>query len=582
MASLIPKNSCGNILAFCATEAGNAETSEELADLLTNNVKKTINSFSNVCHDSEDGQTTIINSITLKAVNIQESTHILTVTSWSKFPFYEADFGFGKPTWAAPGSVAIQNSACLMDDAQGNGVDAHFLVEVENVRIKLGSSLQVSHLFYADDAIFIGQWNQSSIDTITWVLDVFYRASGLRINIYKSKLMGILVDANLVKQAASKIGCMVLTTPFRYLGSKVGGLMSRIQSWSDIIEECDGVQRCWWSWGIEFIRAQQGPYVQIGVAFCLQKKSLWARVISALHGDGGKIGKKITLTYPSIWMSIVQEIDVLKLQGLDLMSFIKPKLGNGLNTSFWDVPWRRDTAFKELAPRVYALETLKGITVAAKLSHSGLDQSLHRRSRGGAEQSQLELLQDKIDGCILSNSNDRWSWSLDGVGDFTVSSVRIAIDDYILPKGTTKTRWIKEVLIKINIHAWKVKNDCFPTRFNMSQRGMEIDTILCPLCNSMAESSRHFFFSCKFSRDIMLKINRWWEVDHREVDSNDEWVEWMSSIRLPIKVKKVFEGICYIVWWYIWNWRNMKIFGHETSTKASIFDEVVSRSFHWI
>nr|GEV23541.1 transferase, chloramphenicol acetyltransferase-like domain protein [Tanacetum cinerariifolium] len=132
-ASFIPRNSCGNILAVCSTEAGNAETSEELADLLTNNVKKTINSFSNVCHDSEDGQTTIINSITLKDVNIQESTHVLTVTSWSKFPFYEADFGFGKPTWVAPGSFAIQNSACLMDDAQGNGVDAHFLVEVENV-----------------------------------------------------------------------------------------------------------------------------------------------------------------------------------------------------------------------------------------------------------------------------------------------------------------------------------------------------------------------------------------------------------------------------------------------------------------
>ncbi|GJR98838.1 RNA-directed DNA polymerase, eukaryota [Tanacetum coccineum] len=53
-------------------------------------------------------------------------------------------------------------------------------------------------------------------------------------------------------------------------------------------------------------------------------------------------------------------------------------------------------------------------------------------------------------------SNDRWLWSLDGEGDFTVSSVRKAIDNHILPKGITKTRWIKEVPIKINIHAWKV------------------------------------------------------------------------------------------------------------------------------
>ena len=99
-----------------------------------------------------------------------------------------------------------------------------------------------------------------------------------------------------------------------------------------------------------------------------------------------------------------------------------------------------------------------------------------------AEQVQFDLIQEKIEGCILSNSNDRWSWSLDGVGDFTVASVKKVIDDHILPTGNTNTRWVKEVHIKINIHAWKVKNDGFPTRFNMSRRGMEFDSILCPPC----------------------------------------------------------------------------------------------------
>nr|GEZ34625.1 RNA-directed DNA polymerase, eukaryota, reverse transcriptase zinc-binding domain protein [Tanacetum cinerariifolium] len=72
----------------------------------------------------------------------------------------------------------------------------------------LDSSLQISHLFYADDAIFIGQWSQCNFDTIIRVLDVFYRASGLRINMNKSNLMG----------------------------SKVGDPMSRIQSWHDVTE----------------------------------------------------------------------------------------------------------------------------------------------------------------------------------------------------------------------------------------------------------------------------------------------------------------------------------------------------------
>nr|GFA05214.1 RNA-directed DNA polymerase, eukaryota, reverse transcriptase zinc-binding domain protein [Tanacetum cinerariifolium] len=72
--------------------------------------------------------------------------------------------------------------------------------------IKSDSSLQISHLVYADDAIFMGQWSQCNIDTIIRVLDVFYHASGLRINMNKSNLMGIFVDSNKVKHDAAKIG----------------------------------------------------------------------------------------------------------------------------------------------------------------------------------------------------------------------------------------------------------------------------------------------------------------------------------------------------------------------------------------
>nr|GEV90657.1 RNA-directed DNA polymerase, eukaryota, reverse transcriptase zinc-binding domain protein [Tanacetum cinerariifolium] len=44
--------------------------------------------------------------------------------------------------------------------------------------IELAPSLNISHMFYADDAIFMGQWSESSIDIIVKVLDCFNRASG--------------------------------------------------------------------------------------------------------------------------------------------------------------------------------------------------------------------------------------------------------------------------------------------------------------------------------------------------------------------------------------------------------------------
>ncbi|GJR67069.1 RNA-directed DNA polymerase, eukaryota [Tanacetum coccineum] len=91
-------------------------------------------------------------------------------------------------------------------------------------------SLHISMQRVVDAGLF-----KANIDTILRVLDCFYHASGLRINMLKSKLMGISVSSDKVDQAAKKIGCAILQVPFSYLGSKVGCLMSRIQSWSEIV-----------------------------------------------------------------------------------------------------------------------------------------------------------------------------------------------------------------------------------------------------------------------------------------------------------------------------------------------------------
>lgn len=82
--------------------------------------------------------------------------------------------------------------------------------------------------------------------------------------------------------------------------------------------------------------------------------------------------------------------------------------------------------------------------------------------------------------------------------------------------------------------------------------------------------------------EIMHKITRWWDMEYKELNSYDDWLDWLLSIRLPMKQKQAFEGVCYIVWWYIWNWRNRTIFGQKIPPKAIMFDEVVSCSFFWI
>ncbi|GJR11579.1 RNA-directed DNA polymerase, eukaryota [Tanacetum coccineum] len=111
--------------------------------------------------------------------------------------------------------------------------------------VALDSSTIISHMFYADDAVFVGQWDNSNIKTVTYALKCFEKASGLRINMGKSKIMGIAVNDEKVNQVAHRIGCGILKVPFTYLGSKVGGCMSRSQAWSDVIAKMNARLSKW-------------------------------------------------------------------------------------------------------------------------------------------------------------------------------------------------------------------------------------------------------------------------------------------------------------------------------------------------
>ncbi|GJR51970.1 RNA-directed DNA polymerase, eukaryota [Tanacetum coccineum] len=103
--------------------------------------------------------------------------------------------------------------------------------------IQLSESVSISHLFYADDAMFIGEWSEGNLANILKILKCFYLASGLQINIHKSQVLGVGVPRYVVDHAASIIGCSVMNNQFRYLGVKVGESMSRHKAWDDIIHK---------------------------------------------------------------------------------------------------------------------------------------------------------------------------------------------------------------------------------------------------------------------------------------------------------------------------------------------------------
>nr|GEU85013.1 RNA-directed DNA polymerase, eukaryota, reverse transcriptase zinc-binding domain protein [Tanacetum cinerariifolium] len=359
--------------------------------------------------------------------------------------------------------------------------------------IELAHSLNLSHMFYADDAIFMGQWSESNIDTIVKVLDCFNRASGLRINMTKrSKVGGCMSRIQSCNETIERMTCRLskwklktlsiggrLTLLKSVLGSKTiyhtylfkvpKKVLHRMESMRSHFfngAELSSKKSVWVKWKHALASKDKGGLDKGGLGvsslfalnralmfkwvwcFITQGSSLWARVIKTLHSYDGKIGQKVKSCYPSLWLYIIHEVEMFKSHGIDLVSLLHSKLGNGANTSFWEVAWRGGAPFKSPFPRLYELETQKKIDVASDLSHSGLDVSFCRPPRGGVEIQQFEHMKEKVKGCILADMMDRWFWALEGSGEFTITSVRKMIDDFMLPEVSSKTRWIKAVLIK--------------------------------------------------------------------------------------------------------------------------------------
>ncbi|GJS93266.1 RNA-directed DNA polymerase, eukaryota [Tanacetum coccineum] len=413
--------------------------------------------------------------------------------------------------------------------------------------IQIDESLNLSHLFYADDVIFVGKWNSSNLSTIVNVLKWFYLASGLTININKSKLMGIGISHDVVASVAKSIGCSILHTPFNYLGVKVGGIMSRLSSWDDVVAKLSARLSKWklnsLSIGgrlnlIKFVLSSLPLYYMssfkvpkgvlskmesirrnffngvenakkkmsligwnkilaskknggLGVSsffaynsallfkwiwrFFANGASLWSRFISAIYGICGALDNSSSYSRRSPWLDIVNEVRKLASKGIDLLSLVKKKVGKGEATSFWNDVWLGDFPLKQTYPRLYFLELDKHVSVASKLRANSLISSFRRSPQS------------------------------DPSGDLSVKLTHEFIDDSMLPKTDVPTRWVKSIPIKINIFAWRVSLDKLPTRLNLSLRGLDIPSIICPLCSVVVESTSHLLFSCQLAQQLMIK-----------------------------------------------------------------------------
>lgn len=110
------------------------------------------------------------------------------------------------------------------------------LGEYEQYVIRGGVEVAVSHTQYADDTILMGKLSAQNAFVMKCILRCFEMVSGLKVNFYKSCVMGIKESNSTTNLVASLLNCKVGTIPFKFLGILVGANPRRASTWNGVIQ----------------------------------------------------------------------------------------------------------------------------------------------------------------------------------------------------------------------------------------------------------------------------------------------------------------------------------------------------------
>jgi hypothetical protein len=108
----------------------------------------------------------------------------------------------------------------------------------------------VSILQYADDTLCIGEASVENLWAIKAILRGFEMASGLKVNFWKSCLVGVNVTNDFLVMASDFLNCRLGSIPFKYLGLPVGANPRLSSTWKPMV---DSIKRRLGSWGNKYI-----------------------------------------------------------------------------------------------------------------------------------------------------------------------------------------------------------------------------------------------------------------------------------------------------------------------------------------
>lgn len=127
----------------------------------------------------------------------------------------------------------------------------------------------ISHLQFADNTICFVEANSNQVLTLNWIMKIFECISRLKVNLSKSRMVGIGVRKEELSICAGIHGCKMKSWPLKYLEMLLGGNQRFIAFWDLVVERGHKKLAGWKKSSISFFFCgrdanyiDQGSYVQ--------------------------------------------------------------------------------------------------------------------------------------------------------------------------------------------------------------------------------------------------------------------------------------------------------------------------------
>ncbi|XP_071689109.1 uncharacterized protein [Rutidosis leptorrhynchoides] len=168
-------------------------------------------------------------------------------------------------------------------------------------------------------------------------------------------------------------------------------------------------------------------------------------------------------------------------------------------------------------------------------------------------------------------------------GLFSTGTLADWISSKLLLSGHNNGETLRNNLVpkEIEVFTWRARKKRLPVLFELDKRGVDLNSVCCPLCDGDIESVNHSLILCKQAFDVWCKVFEWWGRSGTLLLQVEDLLSDTGYARSDIG-KSIWQAVMWSCSYLIWTNRNQKVFSNKCWNVPVALNEIQVKSYEWI